>query len=92
MIPIDRVRKAQKTTPIIAAVVTLVALTGCTSMGIGPKKLVDTHQGYNDAVTQYNTYREVFPPVVVANSFGFREAQLFEIEDSAEKQAPKVEF
>ena len=29
-------------------VIVMVAITGCES--IGPKKLVDTHQGYNDAV------------------------------------------
>lgn len=55
-------------------------------------KVSFARQGYNDAVTQYNTYREQFPAVVIANSFGFQEAQLFEIEDSSEKQAPKVEF
>jgi len=51
-------------------------------------------QGYNDAVTTYNTYRESFPPVALAATFGHPEsAQLLEFEDSAQIQAaPKVSF
>ncbi|TVZ40638.1 LemA protein [Alteromonadaceae bacterium 2753L.S.0a.02] len=51
-------------------------------------------QAFNDAVTEYNTYKQSFPPVVFAGSFGHREdAELLEFEDSAEiQQAPKVSF
>jgi LemA protein len=49
-------------------------------------------QAYNDAVTEYNTSREKFPNVIVANSMGFTEAQLFEVETKEERQAPKVKF
>jgi LemA protein len=49
-------------------------------------------QAYNDAVTIYNTAREVFPTVLIAGMFGFTEAVLFEVEDSAQKEAPKVNF
>jgi LemA protein len=49
-------------------------------------------QAYNDAVTIYNTAREVFPTVLIAGMFGFAEAVLFEVEDSAQKEAPKVNF
>ena len=55
-------------------------------------KVAFARQGFNDAVTQYNTAREQFPAVVIANSFGFREAELYEIEDQAEKAVPNVEF
>lgn len=49
-------------------------------------------QGYNDAVTQYNTARETFPSNIIANSFGFQEAPLLIIEDEQERAAPRVSF
>jgi LemA protein len=55
-------------------------------------KVAFTRQGYNDAVMRYNTKREQFPAVLIANSFGFREAELFEIESDKERQAPQVKF
>lgn len=53
-----------------------------------------SRQGYNDAVTAYNIYRESFPPVFFAARFGHpNSAELLEFEDSAEIQAaPKVSF
>ncbi len=53
-----------------------------------------SRQGYNDAVTAYNIYRQSFPPVVFAAKFGHpTDAALLEFEDSAEIQAaPKVSF
>ena len=49
-------------------------------------------QAYNDAVTTYNTAREKFPNVMIANSMGFQAAELFEIEVEKEREAPKVQF
>ncbi|MFG6157227.1 LemA family protein [Halomonas sp. 1390] len=51
-------------------------------------------QAYNDAVMQYNTYRQSFPPVLLAGSFGHKgEAAQLEFDDSAEIQAaPRVTF
>ncbi len=51
-------------------------------------------QGYNDAVMAYNTYRQSFPPVVLAATFGHpADAELLEFDDSAQIQAaPKVSF
>ncbi|MFO7647501.1 MULTISPECIES: LemA family protein [Halomonas] len=51
-------------------------------------------QAFNDAVMQYNTYKQSFPPVVLAASFGHKQdAALLEFEDSAEIQAaPRVSF
>jgi LemA protein len=48
-------------------------------------------QAYNDCVTSYNTARETFPAVVIADSFGFETAGLLEaIDHAAERQAPRV--
>lgn len=55
-------------------------------------KIAFARQAYNDAVMTYNNQREVFPSVLVANSMGFQEAQLFEIEQPQEREAPKVSF
>ncbi|MCF7817559.1 MAG: LemA family protein [Kiritimatiellales bacterium] len=55
-------------------------------------KISFARQAYNDAVTTYNTKREVFPTNIVANMFNFAAATLFEIEDAAQKEAPKVSF
>lgn len=55
-------------------------------------KVAFSRQAYNDAVMTYNTAREVFPNVIFAGMFGFNAAELFEIENEAEKAAPKVSF
>jgi LemA protein len=55
-------------------------------------KISFARQAYNDSVMEYNTARETFPNVVIANSFGFSAATLFELESPAEGQAPKVKF
>jgi len=47
-------------------------------------------QAYNDAATHYNNKREIFPANMISG--GFEKAELFEIEDAAERQVPKVEF
>jgi len=55
-------------------------------------KIGFARQAYNDSVMTYNTTREVFPNVFFAGMFGFLPAELFHIEDPAEKAAPKVSF
>jgi LemA protein len=55
-------------------------------------KVAFARQGYNDAVMSYNNQRETFPSVLFAPTFGFQEAQLFEIEQAQEREAPKVSF
>ena len=55
-------------------------------------KVAFARQAYNDAVTQYNTRREMVPDTFVANAFNFQEAMLFEIEQPAEREAPRVSF
>jgi LemA protein len=53
-----------------------------------------SRQAYNDQVTDYNTYKQTFPPVVFANFFGHsQDGTLLEFEDSAAMQAaPEVKF
>ena len=49
-------------------------------------------QAYNDAVMQYNTYRESFPQNQISGAFGFKEAEPFQIEVEAQREAPRVSF
>jgi LemA protein len=56
-------------------------------------KVAFARQGYNDAVTSYNTYRQTFPPNIFANVFGHNEdAELLEFDGEKIAEAPKVEF
>lgn len=55
-------------------------------------KVAFSRQAYNDSVMAYNTSRETFPAVLFSGLFGFNVAELFEIENQAEKEAPKVQF
>jgi LemA protein len=55
-------------------------------------KIAFARQAFNDAVMTYNTARESFPAVVVANPLGFQPAQLFEITAPAERENVKVSF
>ena len=55
-------------------------------------KVAFSRQGFNDAVTTYNTRRQQFPAVLLAGMFGFRDAELFEIENEKERDAPQVKF
>lgn len=50
-------------------------------------------QAFNDAVMNYNTYREQFPQNFIGGLFGsFKEAQLLKIETEKARQAVKVTF
>jgi len=55
-------------------------------------KIAFARQAYNDSVMSYNTTRETFPNVIFAGMFGFLPAELFKIDDPAERNAPKVSF
>jgi LemA protein len=57
-------------------------------------KVAFARQAYNDQVMNYNTYRQSFPPVVIAGLFGHGEdAALMEFADSVAIQiAPQVKF
>ena len=51
-----------------------------------------SRQHYNDSAAVYNTARETFPNSIVANSFGFKKQDYFELEDAAAREVPKVSF
>src|SRR5947207_2890282 len=52
-------------------------------------KISFARQAYNDAVTSYNTTRESFPTNTLAGMFNFGEAQLFQVENAADRRPPK---
>lgn len=49
-------------------------------------------QFYNDQVMQYNTKIQSVPTNIIANMFGFKPSEFFEIEVAAEREAPSVKF
>ena len=57
-------------------------------------KVAFSRQAFNDQVMAYNTYKQSFPPLMIAATFGHGpDATLLEFEDSAAMQAaPKVSF
>lgn len=57
-------------------------------------KVAFARQAYNDAVMEYNTYKQSFPPVFFAANFGHKaDAGVLEFADTAQIQAvPKVAF
>ncbi len=56
-------------------------------------KVAFARQAFNDGVTQYNIYRQTFPPVIFAGMFGHgQDAALLEFEGEPIQQVPKVSF
>ena len=55
-------------------------------------KISFARQAYNDSVMVYNTTRETFPNVIFAGMFGFLPAELFQVQDPTERNAPQVKF
>lgn len=55
-------------------------------------RIAFARQAFNDAVTLYNTKREVFPSNLVAGSFNFQEAQLLEESPPEVKEVPRISF
>src|SRR2546429_5479135 len=49
-------------------------------------------QFYNDIATKFNTAQQVFPTNLFAATFGFKNAELFEITNEAEREAPVVDL
>jgi LemA protein len=47
---------------------------------------------FNRSATAYNTRRERFPTNLIAGMFNFGPATLFEVDDMAEREAPKANF
>tara|TARA_B100001093_G_C26756545_1_gene983707 strand:- start:526 stop:1110 length:585 start_codon:yes stop_codon:yes gene_type:complete len=55
-------------------------------------KVAFSRQGFNDAVMQYNTGIEVFPNSLIAQTFKFKEASEWVLENEEAKQAVTVSF
>jgi LemA protein len=55
-------------------------------------KVAFARQSYNDTVMTYNTARERFPTNIIAGTFKFDAAELFELQKPEQREAPKVSF
>ena len=55
-------------------------------------KIGFARQHYNRSAAQYNEAMAVFPANVVAGMFSFQSMDFFELEDEAQREAPKVKF
>lgn len=55
-------------------------------------KIGFARQFYNDIATSFNTAQQVFPGTIIAGMFKFQPAELFEIQDAAERNVPPVDL
>jgi LemA protein len=55
-------------------------------------RIAISRQVYNDTVLTYNNAIQTFPGVVVAGPFKFEKREFFELEDAAQREAPRVDF
>jgi LemA protein len=54
-------------------------------------KIAYSRQFYNDVVLSFNNAQQVFPSNIIANWFGFKPKEYFEIEET-KREAPRVDF
>jgi LemA protein len=56
-------------------------------------KVAFARQAYNDSATEYNTYKQTFPPVLFAGILGHgQNAELLDFDHAQIAEAPKVSF
>jgi len=55
-------------------------------------RIAFARQYYNDSCGVYNAACQKFPANMVAGAFGFKPAVFFQLEEAAEREAPKVKF
>ncbi len=55
-------------------------------------KIAFARQFYNDTVMKFNQKQQVFPANIIANMFGFKERDYFEIGEAEAKEPVKVSF
>lgn len=55
-------------------------------------RIAFSRQAFNDAVTGYNIKRESFPDSLVANNFGFKHAEQWQMDDTSARAPVKVSF
>lgn len=74
----------------------LHAVESFTQLQTSLQQIEDTIQQarryYNAVVRDLNTKVQEFPSNLVANTFGFKTREFFELADAAERTAPKVSF
>jgi LemA protein len=55
-------------------------------------KISFARQFYNQTVMRMNNKVQMFPSNIIANMFNFQAETFFEVEDEAQREAPKVDF
>jgi LemA protein len=55
-------------------------------------EIANSRKYYNAVVKTYNTKREVFPSVIIANLFKFDKKPLFEVSDEEQRENVQVKF
>ncbi len=55
-------------------------------------KIAFSRQFYNDVATKYNTKIEVVPSNIIANMFGFKPEELFQVDTAEARKNVKVDF
>ena len=55
-------------------------------------KIAVSRQVYNDTVLTYNNAIQTFPGAVLAGPLGFAAREFFDVEDEAQREAPRVDF
>ena len=55
-------------------------------------KVAVSRQVYNDTVLTYHNAIQTFPGSLLAGPFGFTKREFFEVEDEAQREAPRVDF
>jgi LemA protein len=55
-------------------------------------KISFARQFYNDIATKFNIAQQVFPGNIIAGLFKFQPAELFEIQEAAERAVPTVDL
>ena len=55
-------------------------------------KVAVSRQVYNDTVLTYHNAIQTFPGSLLAGPFGFTRREFFEVEDEAQREAPRVDF
>lgn len=61
-------------------------------LGNTENTISSARQGYNSLVASYNAALLSFPANLIAGPFGFTPQSFFEVQDSAQREAPQVKF
>ncbi len=55
-------------------------------------KISYNRQFYNDTVLKYTDLKQMFPSNIIASIFHFKDKEYFKVDDTAQREAPKVSF